>query len=157
MKKESTVDRESSRRAPTRVEICPDGAVLVSGPFELLTGSDETPARFERARLCRCGRSNRKPFCDASHSACSFDDPGAFTSAVFETRGPIEGDGKVVIKSIEKGPLLIEGPVVIVDALGEERYSPGRFMLCRCGESNAKPFCDGRHGEIDFCDGEPGA
>ena len=44
------------------------------------------------------------------------------------------------------GPLLVRGPVRLVDATGE--VVPLRrptIALCRCGRSRIKPFCDGTH------------
>ena len=50
-----------------------DGPFLVRGSFELV---DHDGNRYERRRrtiaLCRCGRSQIKPFCDGSHRAAGF-------------------------------------------------------------------------------------
>jgi CDGSH-type Zn-finger protein len=45
------------------------------------------------------------------------------------------------------GPIRIEGDFTIVDAEGKEYGLAGRTVisLCRCGHSENKPFCDGRH------------
>jgi CDGSH-type Zn-finger protein len=52
------------------ISICPDGPVLVRGDFELrdLAGDSPVDARRRVIALCRCGRSQIKPFCDGSHA-----------------------------------------------------------------------------------------
>jgi len=47
----------------------------------------------------------------------------------------------------ENGPLKISGPVTIVDAEGIPfELPPGSsVVLCRCGHSKNKPFCDATH------------
>lgn len=56
------------------------------------------------------------------------------------------------------GPLIVEGPVRIMSADGTEITVPPRkdgtpaqvVVLCRCGSSATKPFCDGSHRRIGF-------
>jgi CDGSH-type Zn-finger protein len=47
----------------------------------------------------------------------------------------------------DNGPLRIEGDMTICDASGKEFGLAGRHAvsLCRCGLSDNKPFCDGKH------------
>jgi CDGSH-type Zn-finger protein len=59
----------------------------------------------------------------------------------------------VTIKVRDNGPLLVEGPVTIVDAAGNQFTIPAgkpAVALCRCGQSNHKPFCDGTHKTCSF-------
>jgi len=59
----------------------------------------------------------------------------------------------VVIRCREDGPLVIQGPVKVVDHLGNEFEIPAgkpAVALCRCGQSNNKPFCDGSHRRCGF-------
>jgi CDGSH-type Zn-finger protein len=58
----------------------------------------------------------------------------------------------VTITVRENGSYLVEGPVRLVDADGNEYDLGGktRFSLCRCGGSTRKPFCDGTHSRIGF-------
>jgi CDGSH-type Zn-finger protein len=59
----------------------------------------------------------------------------------------------LVIRCRENGPLVVEGPVRIVDHLGNAfKVPPGKdkVALCRCGQSKTKPFCDGSHKECGF-------
>jgi CDGSH-type Zn-finger protein len=52
----------------------------------------------------------------------------------------------VVIKVRESGPYLVKGPVTLTDADGNPYVVEGdNIALCRCGGSQAKPFCDGSH------------
>lgn len=52
---------------------------------------------------------------------------------------------KVIVNN--NGSLKIEGDFEIVDAQGNAYGLQGRTVLslCRCGQSNNKPFCDGSH------------
>ena len=59
----------------------------------------------------------------------------------------------VTIKARDNGPFLVEGPVTIVDAAGNQFVvPPGKpaVALCRCGTSKNKPFCDGSHKTCNF-------
>ena len=59
----------------------------------------------------------------------------------------------VVIRCRENGPLVVRGPVKIVDHLGNELTPPPgkeNIALCRCGHSKSKPFCDGSHRTCGF-------
>ncbi|MHB8146008.1 MAG: CDGSH iron-sulfur domain-containing protein [Vulcanimicrobiaceae bacterium] len=52
----------------------------------------------------------------------------------------------VTIKVRESGPYLVKGPVELIDADGKPYTITGEnFVLCRCGKSQTKPFCDGSH------------
>jgi CDGSH-type Zn-finger protein len=60
---------------------------------------------------------------------------------------------KVVIKARHNGPYKVTGPVTIIDADGTE-YDLSELgesvVLCRCGASTTKPFCDKTHSRIGF-------
>jgi CDGSH-type Zn-finger protein len=59
----------------------------------------------------------------------------------------------VEIKVRDDGPYKVTGPVRIVDGEGREIAPPddGRpIVLCRCGRSRSKPFCDAAHKSADF-------
>ena len=55
----------------------------------------------------------------------------------------------VKISCKPNGPLLVEGSIEVIDSDGNPvAIDPAKpaYALCRCGNSNAKPFCDGSHG-----------
>jgi CDGSH iron-sulfur domain-containing protein 3 len=57
------------------------------------------------------------------------------------------------IKLRDNGPLVIQGPVTVIDAEGNQFTLPAdkpAVALCRCGQSQIKPFCDGSHKTCDF-------
>ena len=59
----------------------------------------------------------------------------------------------VTIRCRPGGPYVIEGPVEIVDHLGNAFALPTAkplVALCRCGHSASKPFCDGAHKHCSF-------
>ena len=57
------------------------------------------------------------------------------------------GMGEVRIEVTDDGPLVISGAPLIVDAEGVafEAATDQPMVLCRCGGSQNKPFCDGSH------------
>jgi CDGSH-type Zn-finger protein len=58
------------------------------------------------------------------------------------------------ITVVSNGPIRVEGDFSIVDPDGREFGLAGRTLisLCRCGQSQNKPFCDGNHGRTGFQD-----
>lgn len=57
----------------------------------------------------------------------------------------------VTIKVRRDGPLLVQGDVRLVDADGNEiPWEGDDIVLCRCGRSATKPFCDRTHRQIGF-------
>ncbi len=57
---------------------------------------------------------------------------------------------KVEILVKPNGSLKVTGNVTIIDENGERIEKEGSFSVCRCGASTKKPFCDGRHRDIEF-------
>ena len=60
------------RDGPLAVDALTDGPLQVRGNMEIISGTGRVVARMESARLCRCGASNTKPFCDGSHARVGF-------------------------------------------------------------------------------------
>ena len=55
----------------------------------------------------------------------------------------------------DNGPILVQGPITVVDAAGNQFQIPTEkpsVALCRCGQSKNKPFCDGSHASMGFHD-----
>jgi len=97
--------------------------------------------------LCRCGKSNNKPFCDGAHKSCDFSDAASFTDAKTET---LEGNDQVVISLRENAMLLVKGPMTIQSEDGSSSTTRNKAAFCRCGESDNKPFCDASHKRCGF-------
>jgi CDGSH-type Zn-finger protein len=141
-----------------------DQAERTSGPELDLTWS---PKFCAVARFChRAG--------DAWNLAERSNDPASKNTALREacdcpsgslvawdknTGKPIEPDFEPSISLIENpqtnisGPIWAKGGIQIESSDGKEYESRNRVTLCRCGQSNNKPFCDGRHISIGFKSG----
>ena len=59
---------------------------------------------------------------------------------------------KTKIQPIGNGPLIVTGEFEVVDSDGNvfTLEKAGRAALCRCGQSEEKPFCDGTHKTCGF-------
>lgn len=59
----------------------------------------------------------------------------------------------VTIRLRPDGPLVVEGEFRVIDHQGNEFPLPTNkpvVALCRCGQSQNKPFCDGAHKQCGF-------
>jgi CDGSH-type Zn-finger protein len=223
-----------------RVTVMQDGPYLVTGGLSLakeIIGTDKNGipvkwikgARYpdrEKYSLCRCGKSDKMPYCDGTHEEIGFDgtetagnepyldqadtltgpdliltdaeafcaiarfcdrnggvwnltdesdDPESRKTAIQEacdcpagrlvewnktTEKPIEPPFEPSITLIEdpsqnaSGPIWVKGGVPVVSADGTPYEIRNRVTLCRCGESENKPFCDGNHLSSGFNDGD---
>ncbi|MCP5431884.1 MAG: CDGSH iron-sulfur domain-containing protein [Alphaproteobacteria bacterium] len=60
------------RDGPLEIEPEANGPLRVRGNLEITSGTGRVVARLVQARLCRCGASATKPFCDNSHARIGF-------------------------------------------------------------------------------------
>ena len=60
--------------AATKITVSNDGPLVVEGEFDLVDQDGKSFGLGGRTRLslCRCGHSERKPFCDGSHKRVAF-------------------------------------------------------------------------------------
>jgi len=129
------------------VHVAYNGPLFVRGDLAIDGASDDVPGLKYRAALCRCGASSNKPFCDNSHESIGFQDYGA----VGETGSADAGSGgPLSVAAIPDGPLMVKGNVTITNGSGRIAWQGKQVALCRCGASDNKPFCDGKHKAIGF-------
>ncbi len=151
---------------------CPSGAIRVTRNDGLATSDsapvvntvrvrENGPLGFEaellirgtaqaspRAALCRCGASKTKPFCDGSHAAAGFaatGEPAAKDFAALEAR-----NGPLNVEPAPNGSLKVTGNLEIVSGTGRTVNKATQVWLCRCGQSQNKPYCDGSHKAAGF-------
>ena len=143
-KSEST---QESAEPQNTVQVSPSGPLYVRGDLDIDGAQENMPGVRYRAALCRCGQSNNKPFCDNSHEEAGFKDYGAVGDNGIGFDTP---EGKLTVKRIENGPLILSGNFSISASSGRETWKGTQAALCRCGESKNKPFCDGSHVAVKF-------
>ncbi len=64
--------------ADVKITVRLNGPYMVEGPIELVDqeGNSFKVAEGDKVFMCRCGQSDNKPFCDASHrKKIPFDAP----------------------------------------------------------------------------------
>lgn len=101
-----------------------------------------------RATLCRCGASKNKPYCDSSHKEIAFSATGEPPSQGTDML-PVR-NGPLAIEPEPDGPLHVTGNLEITSGTGRIVARVESAVLCRCGGSSNKPFCDGTHRRIGF-------
>jgi CDGSH-type Zn-finger protein len=52
---------------------------------------------------------------------------------------------QTIVEIVDFGPLKIKGKVILKDTKRDKEESFEEIILCRCGRSNNKPFCDCSH------------
>lgn len=63
--------------ASSKVTITPltDGPLEVTGEVEILAADGSLVKETSKSYLCRCGHSDKKPFCDGAHKREGFTAP----------------------------------------------------------------------------------
>jgi len=56
----------------------------------------------------------------------------------------------VIVKIMKDGPIIIKGDFTFISGGTEKEMFDSLISICRCGESDHKPFCDGRHRKTGF-------
>ncbi len=216
-----------------KIKILKDGPYLVSGGIPLYhktivpKGECYTyvnEKKFDEKNtytLCRCGKSNKSPYCDGSHIGAGFKgDETASKDKYIERARVIEGPEidlyddnrcalamfchrdagdaweltedsssennkeEAIIAAVEcpsgrltakekkgsfiepeykpaidilngpvsgiSGAIAVKGNISLESSDGEEYEVRNRYTLCRCGNSDNKPFCDGTHIDIEY-------
>jgi CDGSH-type Zn-finger protein len=134
-----------SDRPTQRIRVSKDGPYVVTGSVpvsKVIIGVDEIGDSVEwiegesvdvpvSCTLCRCGRSDRKPFCDGSHMDVAFDGTETAAREDYITRAAV-----------------IEGPVVLVtdvtDLCSEARYCAAGQGLWNIVASASEPEAVGQ-------------
>jgi CDGSH-type Zn-finger protein len=127
--------------------------VRENGPLAMyaklnIAGQEGRAATTFRATLCRCGESKNKPFCDSSHNLAGFKasgEPATRESQPLQARA-----GDLHVTPTRNGPLEVRGNLEICSGTGRTVDRVTATYLCRCGQSQNKPFCDGSHGRVGF-------
>jgi CDGSH-type Zn-finger protein/uncharacterized Fe-S cluster protein YjdI len=60
------------RNGPLSITPTRNGPLAARGSLEICSGTGRTVTRVESVRLCRCGGSSNKPFCDGTHARIGF-------------------------------------------------------------------------------------
>jgi pyruvate oxidase/acetolactate synthase-1/2/3 large subunit len=63
---------------------------------------------------------------------------------------PVTQRKAAIIESKKNGPYLIQNIENLRNSRGERIQTRPKMILCRCGASKEKPFCDGTHIKINF-------
>ena len=131
-----------------RIEVSENGPLVIEGEIRLLDPQEEPVTVEVSVALCRCGQSQNKPFCDGSHETTAFCHAantlqGKYGEAATEAL-PLN------IEPLANGPLFVTGAFCLVSSDGQTVCEGSKTVLCRCGLSENKPFCDGSHKDFGF-------
>ena len=134
----------SDEQAPevNQAVMTPRSPLFMRGNFDV-----KNEGAMTRVALCRCGASKSKPFCDGSHFKIKFNGP---IQAELDEVSECESTGLVKLTPIENGPVAFSGKLTFETRNNSIQFCREKGALCRCGASEDKPFCDGKHREISF-------
>ena len=131
------------------ITILENGPLQVEGEVKVYNTMSELVADQTPVSLCRCGKSNNKPFCDGSHEQAGFKDCCQVDNNKDEE---LDAYTPLTITCRPNGMLVVRGPMTIIGPDGKSRALRNKAALCRCGASRNKPFCDISHKKVGFVD-----
>ncbi len=142
-----------------------DGAMAYDGPSLTLTDNESycVFARFcdAKGRVWNLVGRDSQAAHDLTIREANMCPGGRLSAWDNKTQKPFEPEYDPSLALVEdpainsSGGLWVRGGIP-VEAEGGETYEVrNRTMLCRCGQSTNKPFCDGTHASMQFKDGLP--
>lgn len=138
------LEERGGKRVPKRLDIANEVLVTSGGPLKMtgnITLIDESGhvTHANQMDLCRCGKSRNGPMCDNTHLDTEFLDKAAISQA--SDCLPLKRPQTVTITCVKDGPLKFRGYLRVFNRKGQECVTM-QGLLCRCGKSSKKPFCD---------------
>ncbi|WP_299103968.1 (4Fe-4S)-binding protein [uncultured Tenacibaculum sp.] len=76
--------------------------------------------------------------------------PSGALSYTMKNEAAQEDAKETEVKCMENGPLMVMGDVHITNSDGTIEKRTKVTAFCRCGASTNKPFCDGKHNDVNF-------
>lgn len=132
------------------IMVRPDGPLVCKGDIAitLVNAEGELILTDNEFALCRCGLSKNKPYCDGTHKTEGIKMAQSFSDERGEDIKEIEGTLTITVKN--NAMYSINGPVTIFSRDGLSKTTRTKAALCRCGQSEKKPFCDAKHKKCGF-------
>jgi len=75
MKEESVKPKQEEPKfevPPTEIRVMRDGPLLVRGKFKIVGSGGNELQQMKMVSFCRCGHSQKMPFCDGTHRKINF-------------------------------------------------------------------------------------
>lgn len=132
------------------IMVRPDGPLICKGDTAITIESDNAEVIFkgDEFALCRCGLSGKKPFCDGTHKKEGVTASQSFSDEREQDIIGLTGDLTITLKT--NAMYSIKGPVTLFSRDGLSKTTRTKAALCRCGQSQNKPFCDFSHKKSGF-------
>lgn len=128
----------------------PDGPLICKGDTKitLQNADEELILKDKEFALCRCGLSKNKPFCDGTHKTRNIPIPQSFNDSHEEDITNIKES--LTITVIQNAMYSVKGAFTLFSRDGASKTTRTKAALCRCGQSENKPFCDMSHKKYGF-------
>jgi uncharacterized Fe-S cluster protein YjdI len=69
---------------------------------------------------------------------------------LLKVEAPEVKENNASVKVMPDGPVIVSGNFTFEQGGIKKTYKDGMVSICRCGASDNKPFCDGKHRKIGF-------
>lgn len=147
------LDKKKSNKPVYRgnsIMVRPGGPLICKGDAEItLQNEDEALILKDKEfALCRCGFSNNKPFCDGAHKTKNTPASQIFNDNRKEDIINIEESLVITVK--QNAMYSVKGAFTLFSRDGASKTTRTKAGLCRCGQSENKPFCDMSHKKCGF-------
>ncbi|KAL0224204.1 hypothetical protein P9112_003594 [Eukaryota sp. TZLM1-RC] len=138
-------ERKEKPARPCQVRIASNGSIYLKGRFKLHDPETLHDIEDTRFALCRCGRSEHQPACDNQHKRTGFKSELSRDSIQPTEAADVAQFSKLNVLLVNEGPAVMNGSYQLSVEDGYVVSSDKTLVLCRCGRSLVKPYCDGSH------------